>query len=251
MDGTLLTQAGELPEGFAAMRATLRERGIAFVPASGRQHATLALMFPEDDSFVADNGSLVAHEGRVIGTSLVARDAVRHVIELARAYTASDLGVVVCGVSTAYIERTDPAFVAEVDKYYASLEVVEDLTLVADDVLKVAIFDFDDAEPMAATMLRDVAQTHQVVVSSKHWVDVMHPEANKGVGVKALQAALGVGPAQTVAFGDYLNDLELLDAAGLSFAMANAHPEVHARARYVAPRNVDDGVLRVLAHLLG
>ena len=129
--------------------------------------------------------------------------------------------------------------------------IVEDLTTVDDDVLKVAVFDFDDAEPTAATMLGGVARTHQVVISSTHWVDVMHPEANKGVGVKALQAALGVGPAQTVVFGDYLNDLELLDAAGLSFAMANAHPEVHARARYVAPRNVDDGVLRVLAHLLG
>jgi len=251
MDGTLLTPDGALPEGFTRMRATLHERGIAFVPASGRQLATLARMFEQDDSFVADNGSLVVHEGRVLATSLVERDVVRHVVEIARASTTADLGLVVCGVRTAYVERTDAPFMAEVGKYYASLEVVEDLALVADDVLKVAIFDFDDAEPVAATLLRDVARTHQVVVSSKHWIDLMHPGANKGVGVRALQDALGVGPAQTVAFGDYLNDLELLDAAELSFAMADAHPEVRTRARYVAPSNADDGVLRVLEHLVG
>ncbi len=251
MDGTLLTATGELPEGFVPMRAAMRERGITFVPASGRQYATLAQMFGDGDgSFVAENGTLVVHEGRSIATSLVEKDAVRHVIELARATRAADVGLVVCGVRSAYIERRDAPFVAEVKKYYASLEIVEDLTVVEDDVLKVAVFDFDDAESTAATVLREVARDHQVVVSSTHWVDVMHPEANKGVGVRALQRALGVTPAQTVAFGDYLNDLELLDSAELSFAMANAHPEVLARARFVAPSNRQAGVLAVMAHLL-
>lgn len=249
MDGTLLTPGGELPEGFAAMREALRERGVTFVPASGRQLATLEQMFPGEETFVAENGSIVVHEGRTIATSLVEPDVVREVISLARA-TTSDVGLVVCGVRSAYVERRDAPFLAEVEKYYASLEIVDDLTTVDDDVLKVAVFDFDDAEPTAATMLGGVARTHQVVISSTHWVDVMHPGANKGVGLRALQDALSVARDQTVAFGDYLNDLELLDAAGLSFAMANAHPEVVARARFLAPTNRENGVLTVLDHLL-
>ena len=57
-------------------------------------------------------------------------------------------------------------------------------------------------------------------------------------------------------FGDYLNDLERLDAADWSFAMANAHPEVVRRARHMAPSNDnndnnDNGVLRTIARVLG
>ena len=181
--------------------------------------------------------------------TLVEPAVVRAVSGLARSTTA-DVGLVVCGVRSAYVERLDAPFLAEVEKYYASLEIVEDLMAVGDDVLKVAVFDFDDAEPTAATMLADVARTHQVVISSTHWVDVMHPGANKGVGVRALQDALGVSRDQTVAFGDYLNDLELLDAAGLSFAMANAHPEEREACRYVAPSNREHGVVTTLTSLL-
>ncbi|MCL3997018.1 HAD hydrolase family protein, partial [Streptomyces lavenduligriseus] len=57
--------------------------------------------------------------------------------------------------------------------------------------------------------------------------------------------------AQTMVFGDYLNDLEMLDAAEWSFAMAGAHPEVIRRARHLAPSNNDAGVLRTIAHVLG
>ena len=53
-----------------------------------------------------------------------------------------------------------------------------------------------------------------------------------------------MSPEQTAVFGDYLNDLELYDRAELSFAMANAHPRVLARARYIAPANDEGGVTR-------
>jgi hydroxymethylpyrimidine pyrophosphatase-like HAD family hydrolase len=54
-----------------------------------------------------------------------------------------------------------------------------------------------------------------------------------------------------MAFGDYLNDRELLDAAAWSYAMANAHPEVRARARFAAPGNDENGVVRTIAAVLG
>jgi len=78
----------------------------------------------------------------------------------------------------------------------------------------------------------------------------MPPDINKGVALAAMQHRLSITPDETVVFGDYLNDLEMLDVASNSFAMANAHPEVRVRARYVAPPNSAHGVLRVLAELV-
>ena len=251
MDGTLLTARGELPEGLEDLQTMMRARGITFVPASGRQHATLAQMFDPAGSFIAENGNLLVHDGRVRSVIGLGADVVRRVVHLVRSTGRSDLGLVVCGVRSAYIESRDPQVLAEARKYYARLEQVDDLAAVEDDFLKVAGYDFGDAEDTAATLLAPITQTHQVVVSGKHWIDVMSPEANKGVALRGLQEALGVTAAQTVVFGDYLNDLEMLDEAELSFAMANAHPEVIERARYLAPSNGEHGVLTVLRHLLG
>lgn len=250
MDGTLLTETGELPEGLEAVQATMRTRGITFVPASGRQHATLAQMFDPAGSFIAENGNLLVHEGEVLSVLGLEADIVRRVVELVRSTGRSNLGLVVCGVRGAYIESRDPQVLAEARRYYARLELVDDLTAVEDDFLKVAGYDFGDAEDTAAALLAPIAETHQVVVSGKHWIDVMSPGADKGVALRELQEALGVTAAQTVVFGDYLNDLEMLDEAELSFAMANAHPEVVERARYLAPSNGERGVLTVLEHLL-
>ena len=58
---------------------------------------------------------------------------------------------------------------------------------------------------------------------------------------------LGVAPADVIAFGDMPNDLPMLEWAGRSWAMANAHPTVREAADHVAPGHDEDGVARVLA----
>jgi len=135
-----------------------------------------------------------------------------------------------------------------VRRYYVENRVVADATALDDDILKVALFDFGSAARTTAPA--PFADTHQVVVSGEHWVDVMNRTANKGTALRNLQEDLGITPAQTMVFGDYLNDLEMLDAAHWSFAMSNAHPEVAARARHMAPSNNENGVLKTVAKLL-
>lgn len=254
LDGTLLDGDGALPPGTWPLLDRMRSMGIAFVPASGRQYATLARMFAsvsEGMAFIAENGALVVRDGVEVSSSPLPRrtvtDAVRRLRELAAA--GRDLGVVLCGKRSAYVERTDRAFVAHAEPYYAELATVPDLLAVDDEVIKIAVYDFQDARGVEPTLapLRD---SHQVVVSGQHWIDVMAGGTDKGVAVRRLQQELGVTAAQTVAFGDYLNDLGMLDAAELSFAVENAHEAVRSRARYSAPSNVEHGVIATLEHLL-
>jgi Cof subfamily protein (haloacid dehalogenase superfamily) len=259
MDGTLLDPDHRLPAGLGALLADLAARGVRFSPASGRQHATLvrqlAAVGPTDDLVViAENGSYVAQGGRELSSVTVARDVVDGVVRTVRELAAAGVraGAIVCGKRSAWVEDDDPAFLAEARQYYALLEQVDDLLAVDDEVLKVAVFDAGNAADTTAPRLERFAATHRVVVSGRHWVDVMDPDVHKGVAVRAIQERLGITPDQTMAFGDYLNDLEMLDAATWSFAMANAHPAVRARARYLAPSNADDGVVatvRAVLHL--
>jgi len=56
---------------------------------------------------------------------------------------------------------------------------------------------------------------------------------------------------QDMVFGDFLNDLEMMDAATYSFAMANAHPLLKEQASWVAPTNNANGVVRTIRIVLG
>ncbi|MGY6019442.1 Cof-type HAD-IIB family hydrolase [Streptomyces spinosirectus] len=256
MDGTLLDDAKRIPPGLWDTLAELRRRGVLFSPASGRQYATLAREFDdvaEGMVFIAENGTYVVRDGVELSSDPLEPAVAARVVQAVRRLAAGgvDVGAVVCGKRSAYVERGDEAFLAEVRRYYVEHRVVEDATAVDDDVIKIALFDFGSAEHTTAPALAPFAATHQVVVSGEHWVDVMNRTANKGAALRRLQDELGITPAQTMVFGDYLNDLEMLDAADWSFAMANAHPDVVARARHLAPSNNDNGVLRTIARVLG
>ncbi|ODU78066.1 MAG: HAD family hydrolase [Microbacterium sp. SCN 71-21] len=252
MDGTLLDANGAVPDDLWPLLDDLHDRGIAFAPASGRQYATLRRDFDSHADgmvFIAENGALVMRDGVELSADLLERDIVAEVVRLVRTIDA-DAGLVLCGKRGAYIERSDAAFRTEAHRYYAALEVVDDLLAVDDEIVKLAVFDFAGADASAFPALAHLRATHQVVVSGECWVDVLNVGVNKGHALTRLQQTLGVTAEQTVAFGDYLNDLELMDAAAHSFAMANAHPDIVARARYVAPSNRDHGVITVLRSIL-
>ncbi len=214
MDGTLLTSDDEIPASFWPLLEVLRERGATFVPASRRQYATVTRSFadaPGDIAYVAENGDLVAHRGEVVSKTTVDAALVARMVAATRRSEA-DVGLVLCGVKSAYVERRDPSFVRETKKYYARLEVADDLTHVQDETLKLAVYVFGPAEPLARTTFAPLAEGYQLVVSGAKWKDIMDRDVNKGRAVRELQAALGVLAERTVVFAKYLNDLEMLDA---------------------------------------
>jgi Cof subfamily protein (haloacid dehalogenase superfamily) len=253
MDGTLVDDAKQIHDELWPLIDELHARGITFCPASGRQYYNLVQEFEgvaDELVFVAENGTYVVAQGREISSDCLALGVAQQAVSRVR--SIPEAGAVLCGKRSAYIERRDQPFLDQATLYYARLRVVEDLLEVRDDdVLKVAIYDFASGERNTAPRLADLAGRQQVVVSGAHWVDVMSPTANKGQAIREVQKALGVTRDQTMAFGDFLNDLEMMDAATYSFAMANAHPLLKERASWVAPTNNANGVVRTIRTVLG
>lgn len=256
MDGSLLDVEGRLPPRFGTVLTCMRENDVAFVPASGRQLDNLRTVFGAaiaDSPVIAENGTVVVQGGTEIHRETIARPDAVAAVRTTRALRERglDVGSVIATRDRAYVDRIDERFVRQCALYYTALEPVADLLdLPLDNVIKIAVYTFGDAESECRDPLAAAVPDVQVVVSGAHWVDMMAPSASKGRALAAIQERLGVGPAQTAVFGDYLNDAELYDHADLSFAMANAHPDILARARYIAPGNADDGVLHTIEVLL-
>ena len=115
MDGTLLNTHHEVPEKFWDILEQMRAKGIAFAPASGRQLATLQKQFGhagEPISYIAENGTVVVHDGEIISLTTIDSDTVHSIIDAVRA-SDIDMGVVVCRPERAYVERNDEAFRTE------------------------------------------------------------------------------------------------------------------------------------------
>lgn len=90
----------------------------------------------------------------------------------------------------------------------------------------------------------------KLVRSYEAYLEVLPPTGGKGAGVQALLERLGIPRERSLAIGDFLNDLDLLAAAGLGVAMKNAHPGLRAVAQRETLSNMEDGVAAVLEALL-
>ncbi|HBV76882.1 MULTISPECIES: Cof-type HAD-IIB family hydrolase [Vibrio] len=252
MDGTLLNEQGKLDPDFYGLYNQLEQRGIIFAAASGRQYYSLMDTFePLKDKmmFIAENGTLVMHQGKELYSCTIEREEVEAIIKQAR--LIDDAFLVLCGKRSAYIETQNPQALAEFSKYYHRCEYVEDVLSVDDEFIKIAICHFGGTEALVYPIINETfGDSHQVVVSAKIWLDVMNADASKGAAIKHLQNMLGFSFEQTMSFGDYFNDVEMLQQSYYSYAMENAHEGVKKYARFYAPSNHESGVLRVIETLL-
>lgn len=252
MDGTFLDADQHIPDGSWDLIQRLKDAGITFVPASGRTCARLAAMFEGHDEgmpLIGDNGALIVRDGEVLDSSTLPRDVVLDCITRIRCLgRPGTIAAVLSAPEGAYIDVGDAPFIDECQKYYENIQLVDDLSQVDTSVLKVAAFDYDEAATRLYPALTSIDS--QVVHSADHWVDVMPRESNKGRAVIALQELFNISPKDTIAFGDYHNDLEMLQSAGTAVAMAGAQQEIKDIADIIAPGNDEHGVHQILEKIL-
>lgn len=252
MDGTLLNSQHEVSIKFLNQFQQLKSKDIHFVAASGRQYQSILSKFPSisnDMSIIAENGAIMKYKDETnvllqLSSNQIL-DCISHIRDVKDAY------IVLCGRKTAYTESKDSNFISKLREYYTEATQVDDLTQVTDDeFLKIAVFHFDSSEEFVYPYLEPIRDEVQVIVSGQNWVDISHKKANKSFALKQIQKDLSITPEQTMIFGDYNNDIEMLKLAKFSYAMSNAHPRVKEIANYTTSSNDEHGVESVLEQLL-
>lgn len=251
MDGTLLNDKDEIHEEFYQVFQELKKQNIIFAAASGRQYYNLAKRFEkikDDMMFIAENGTFVVYKGEELLLNALDKETAIELIKIGRDIKESY--VVLCGKKSAYIESKDERLIKEVEKYYEEYKIVNDLTKVEDDILKVTICDFIGSEENSYTYYNDYKEKLQVSVSGQIWLDITDKGVNKGLAINKLQELLNIKHEETMVFGDYLNDLEMMSSAYHSYAMENAHDDLKKVARFRAKSNDDSGVVHAIKAML-
>lgn len=253
IDGTLVMDGGnEINPEIHDVILQLREKGIQFAAASGRQWASIESLFgpvKEKIFYLSDNGAYVGCHGRNLFLNTIDRDLVMEL--LADIRKRPDLEAMVSGPDVVYMDSKDEKFVDWiVNGYQYQVKLVDDLSKVEDDFIKVSAYRKENVQEATTDLREAYGDRLKMTISGDMWMDCMALGVNKGQAIKVLQESLDIKPEETMVFGDQLNDIEMLQQAYYSFAVGNARPEVKAVARFQADTNQNDGVLKILKQLL-
>lgn len=252
MDGTLLNSKGHISDDFFNLYSELKKIDIQFVVASGRPYNSITNKIgslKNEITIVSENGAYAKHKHQELILTSLAKNRRDTILPILR--NIDGVYPVLCGKNYAYLETDEKRFIDVFNEYYVSYKIVDDLTKVNnDDFLKIAVYHFESSEKFIYPAVKHLENEMQVKVSGEHWVDLSENNANKGYAIDFLQKKWGISKEETMVFGDYNNDLEMLELAYFSYAMANAHPNVKKIARFKTKSNDEKGVEIVLEELL-
>lgn len=242
LDGTLLRYGAQslTPESFKLISA-LREHKILFVSASGRPLISQKRLFgplADEISYIAENGAVYAHDGRVTVADAIDRNLVLEIVDAV--HTKPHCRMTVTSATTTYIKSGDESFlhlIRDVLRY--TTVVVDDFSSISEPIVKLAFWTPNDPSQESLYFRERFSSRIKVLTAGTAWVDFMPYGTNKGSALKALSEQLKIAPEEILVFGDEENDVEMLDFAGTGYAMATAKESVKAHADYVTDKVED------------
>ena len=248
IDGTLVSfKTHEIPASTIFALTQAKANGHKVFISTGRPPLIITNLGAIEhliDGYVTINGALCFVGDEVIRCKDIPKDAALKVVQDAQ---EKNYGLIVVGEKDVAV--LDPQ--GEVDRIFRGEIAVENLDQVKplDVVLEQRILQltpFFPEEYEHDLMLRIPSCT------SGRWhpafTDITAKGADKGEGILALAAHLGLDPENTIAFGDGGNDSSMIKAAGIGVAMGNALESLKAESDYTTTSVDDDGVLNALRH---
>ena len=245
IDGTLVTKDKALTPAVRAAAARLGERGVKLVLVSSRPPHGVELFASAlglDTPRAGFNGGVfTSPDGTVLRARLLdagtAREALSYLqsrqiapwLFTADAWLLTDPDGDYVGWEQKTV-KMEPRVVAD---FAAVMDRAGKITAASKDFVKLA-----DCETALHAQLGDRASVHR---SQDYYLDITHPEANKGEAVREAARLLGVDLSQTACIGDMANDLPMFDVAAFTIAMGQAPADMRARADYVTASNAESG----------
>ena len=250
IDGTLWDEHFVIPESTKEAIRMLRENGHLAFLCSGRTRAfiqderLLALGF---DGIVAGCGTWIEMDGKTLFYKKLEQELIEDTIHILKEY---GIPTVYEGSRNLYMDLEE----FEEDPYGLRLKETlgEDLLPVTGNeaIMEISKFSCSTPDDAYLKVLSHLEENFTPLVHDAACAEFIPKGFSKASGIEKTCELLGIEKEDTYAFGDSINDVEMLKQAYYSFAVANARDEVKKAARFQADSNVNQGVLKILQNLL-
>ena len=246
IDGTLVTKDKQLTENTRKAARRLEENGIALVLTSSRPPHGVALFADalelNTPRAAFNGGAIVSATGEVLLMRTIQQDAADEAL-----HALQERGI------DPWLFTADEWLLQDADAHYVAWErrtvkmpyrVVEKfappvtgqagkIMAASEDIAMLA-----ECETLLQKQLEGRAAVHR---SQDYYLDITHPEANKGEAVRQAARILNIPLEETACIGDMANDLPMFGVAGISIAMGNAPEFMRLQADFVTKSNEDEG----------
>ncbi len=261
VDGTLLSDEGNIGSETIRLTKELKQRGVQFSFASGRLHSALigfADQLELQVPLISLDGCLIKSnfDGKVIFESFVKEKYVTKAVNYADKFL---LNIALCHTDAIYYTERNSAVPQILDKYGARYEEVESLEPFYNETLEV-VFAGDNKNsinfiynrltfPYATGLNTSMFKSQRK--SSLYYLEVRRKGSSKRTGFLRLLKYLKIKVRNSAVIGDWYNDLSLFKTNALKVAVANAVPELRRNADITTSgNNNEDGVAEFLEMVL-
>lgn len=248
-DGTILKDNTQLPPPrfFEAVHELFKQN-IPFIAASGRQYANLRhLLSPIADqiSYIAENGCLVVHQGKVVHKRTIDRSLAMELIRDMLSQPGGEL--LISGENTGYTVTSNQEFITLLlEKIHYRMTLLTDYEQIPEDILKMSIYWKEGIPPLPEKWFHEKYDSLlQVADGGNGWLDFNPLGSGKGQALEVLAEHMQIPISQIAAFGDNENDLSMLQKAGIGYAVSSARPHIKAMADAVCD-SVEETLLEAL-----
>ena len=262
MDGTLLDPRGQLDlPRLEKILDKLDHRGVRFVIATGNEvHRMRQLLghLAERVVLVVANGARIFKNNELLQAQTWDDAMVDRALGHFKGRECQDQ-FVVTAMNGGFVKKgtvfteLDKFMTPEmIEKLYQRMQFVDEFdSNLFGGVLKMSMVVGEERLDSVLQEINDLFDGHVRAVSSGYGcIDILQDGIHKAWGLVELLKRWNLKPEQIMAFGDSENDIEMLELAGISYAMENAEEAVKRVATKVAPANSQAGVYKVLENWL-
>lgn len=262
LDGTLLDPKGQvdLPR-LEKLLDQLEERGIRFVIATGNEiHRVKQLLghLTERVVLIVANGARIFEGNQLLQAQTWDDDMVNRTLEFFKGRECQDQFVVTSmnggfvKEGTVFTELEKFMTPEMIEKLYQRMNFVDEFdSSLFGGVLKMSMVVGEERSSSVLQEVNDLFDGRVRAVSSGYGcIDILQAGIHKAWGLQELLKRWDIKAEEIMAFGDSENDVEMLQLAGIAYAMENAEERVKEIATEVAPANSQAGVYQVLENWL-
>jgi len=248
IDGTILRPDHSYSEKTKDAIQQLKNKGIEIFLATGRPiHEIKELATSLNiDSFIGYNGALAIYNNETVVDETMSEELVKKMVAISK---EKQHEFVMYTNKKSYFANVDSPSSRNFSETF-QMKYTENYTSdVADQILGITIMNVKENEKTLYQIDPSIVLAEVKVNNLKDTYDVLRTNVNKGEAIKKTLERLNITADETIAFGDGMNDKEMLQFVGEGFAMGNANPNLFQFAKHKTTSVTEDGIFNGLKKL--